>query len=199
MDRPKIVSLKDPQFFTPIPELSKDAQDSLPVPVNAPSFELPLGETGLVTAPPADALKPLTVSGISPNDSSKPEASLSVSLPDKTVPVQPTVVLPEPVARPSGAPPWIERTLLKPEEKDDELVSELALPKVVSIQTNNPPRLVRAYEDQAARDLLPPNVFPQPLTLDQERQKAKDLAQKIHEDRKEDGVFSRIKRSLGFR
>ena len=109
------------------------------------------------------------------------------------------MVLPEPVARPSGAPPWIERTLLKPEEKDDELVSELALPKVVSIQTNNPPRLVRAYEDQAARDLLPPNVFPQPLTLDQERQKAKDLAQKIHEDRKEDGVFSRIKRSLGFR
>lgn len=105
------------------------------------------------------------------------------------------VVLPTPPVLPSpaGSPPWIAREVpaAAKEEKEDELASELTQPKIVSVQQ---PTLVKEYQEQAARDILPPKVEPAPLMMQDERERAKALAREIHEHARQEGFLSRVKR-----
>ena len=95
----------------------------------------------------------------------------------------------------SGAPPWVDREKPKIEEREDELASELSSPRVVSIGR---PSVVAAYQEQAARDMLPAQAGPQPLSIHDERSKARSLAQEIHEKNQQEGLFGKIRKALGF-
>ncbi len=210
MDRPKIVSLKDPELTLPsVHELPPAAPpDVPPLPEEKTGPKPLMFDVSRKTEP-----EPLTPPSSLPEESEIPPSRPAPAMPsepalseplERTETIQPLPqpeappLLPEPPKIPAaGAPPWwVDRQKPSVPEREDDLARELSSPRVVSVES---PKITRAYQDAAARDMLPPQVGPQPMTAESERAKAKSLAQEIHEKNQSTGIFGKLKRALGLR
>lgn len=149
----------------------------------------------------------------------EPEKPVGPKPPDTTASPEPVPVEPEPeepAPEPSQtpavpslqpqAPPWVARNQPRPKvfsrpEFDDREGEAFAR----DMLSDSKPRIVarrdvaQEYREQASRDILPPQVPPRPLTVEEQRLHAKGLAQKIYEEKQGEGFFSKLRRRLGWR
>jgi|GEM_PF-3147751 len=97
---------------------------------------------------------------------------------------------PDGVSAPSG------KLYERPELDADRFAEEMAK---ASDATPVQRDVVKEYRDAASRDMLPPSVPPRPLTAEEERARARMLAQQIHQENQQMGFMGKVKRMLGMR
>lgn len=138
-------------------------------------------------------------SGAPPWVEREPQTPTVAEMAASSVPAYPGVGRPKVQAISQGLPlsdakpaKLYERPELDAERFAEELTS----------QNNTPANrdVVKEYRDAASRDILPSQPSPpKPLTIDQERAKARELAAQIHAQNQQMGFVGKLKRMFGLR
>ena len=84
----------------------------------------------------------------------------------------------------------------RPELDADRFAEEMASAKETTPVHRD---VVKEYREAASKDMLPPSAPPRPLTAEEERARARSLAQQIHQENQQSGLFGKVKRMLGMR
>ncbi len=115
------------------------------------------------------------------------------SISQGTISVEPPKPVTAPIRPASAVAAPSAKLYERPELDADRFAEEMA--STTPVQRD----VVKEYRDAASRDMLPPAAPPRPLTAEEERARARSLAQQIHQENQKSGFFGKVRRMFGMR